>query len=685
MRTRHILICVLLLALLLSGCSQSDAQEAPGKPALQTEPLPVETAAPTEPAPLYPPAPVVEVILPLEHDPNRQEASVETTEHFTERFDGSMVRRHTEYVHDQNGKLLEERTHIYDSLDTLLVTTIRKYDESERMRDQDDTAYRADGTVSSGVYTIFDDAGRELLKQEFAYEEDGSLRYDNSYRYEYDADGNPVRTVSRHNPGGNAPSAREVYYGTAGTIIEESAWAFYGTGSVKSWSHKQNAEDGMLLEDHRMQFLADGTLSMERLSRFAQSGAQLEAKELSCYENGVVHYDFHERYTESGVQLENSRIQYTESGALYFLHKQLFNEDGKETFFHHEQFFADGSPESKHLKEYDENRTLRKQEYFSYYAPGIPATISYIEYDADGNLVKQDTSEYHSDGSLAYESKYPSEGIGDFVSVKKNTFYTNNNPEFVCDALYDTAGKIMEGKAVRYYENGQPWVVEEASFEETSRTRTSTETHYNQDGTLDVAWQNVEVCNEAGLVIRLDTTTHRGEDNSIYRQCNLYTYDEKGNTTQENLIILTAEGVQESRQERRYTYSDEGKLVGKELAQYDADDALTYHNTEEYDDAGLLLRRTTDLANSRMIEEYTYHADGNMHTLMTTIIPQETEKEPVIQYRKVTEEYYENGVKKSQTTQTWTSKDEKKAAPDTPQSALGKTYIVHYDESGNRI
>lgn len=716
MKTRMILICALLAALLLCACSQNVEQELPEDAVLGTEETTKEITEeiPKETVPvLCPPAPLLE-ITPLTHDPDRKETTVSTDESSTERADGTTVRTCTEYADDQNGKRMEERSSTYDAAGRLLSILVQKFDEAGNIRDRKTESYHADGSVLSSTYTIFDAQGRELLMREYATEENGSLRYDNSYRYEYGTDGSPVKTVSRHNPGGNAPSAREVYYGTAGAVIEESGWAFYETGSVKSWSYTRNAEDGTPLEEHRMHFLADGRLSMERLSRFAQSGAQLESKELSCHENGTVAHDFYEKYTEDGMLLEKSRLQYKEDGSVYFLHIEKYAETGEEIFYHHEQYFSDGSPEHKQLKEYYDNGQLHFWEYQSYHSPGVPANISYTEYDAAGNLLKKEVTGYNKDGIITSQSKYPAEDT-EFMPVKKETFHDNGNPEYIYDGLYNTDNLLMEGKAERYYENGQLWIQEIASYEEATRTRTSTETRYLEDGTVDFAWQRLEVFDEAwqrlryesttlgsdlsaehhevylytydadGNVLTADSTTYDGSGTVAYKGLAEYTYDGQGNVACENRIQLNADGTQQSRMEMRYTYSDDGKRTGYQTVQYDADDAVTFRSAEEYDENGLLLLRTTETGNNLQTEAYTYFENGRTHTLLVTITPKEGGKDPVIRYRKTTWEYHENGSKKSETVQTWTSQDEKKAAPGTPQSELGSTYITQFDEQGNVI
>jgi hypothetical protein len=694
-----------MAALLLSACSQADTPNVPTAPN-----MPHETVTETQPVPLYPPAPVIEWAVP-EEDPTRQETDVVSNDVF---FEETATLWRTEYVYDQNGALMEIRTLTFDSQDRPLSAIIEKKDAEENSVYQKGVYYREDGTVDSADHMVFNSYGQEYLRWQYVCGEDGSVSEEYYDQYEYGENHKVCRKIFSRKVAGVLQFTQQEDFDDAGKLTKQSFWYFYEDGSVKEWSTQEQTGDGTPTKNHKITFNQTGSVTFDFLHRYDISGALLEMKELRCYENGAVQHDFYERYAPDGTLLEQSRLQYRENGDIYFLHKQKNDESGKEIYFHHEQYFDDGTLEHKHLKEYDEQGQLRKSEYLSYYSADVPASISRAEYDADGKLLKKESIEYNADGSIASESKYPAEGT-EFIPTTKKTFHPNGNPEFVCDGLYHTNGTLMDGREERYYENGQLWILQEASYDESTRTRISTETRYLEDGTVDIAWQRTEVFDEdwrrtvydsmsltAGLqsqyheiyqytydengnVAKQTYVSYDGNGAAVFNNETEYSYDSKGNLLRENRIQFNADGSFQSRLEILYTCSESGKQTGRETVQYDASDSLVYRLKEEYNDADQLVRRVTETPNTTQTEENTYLEDGRPHTLLVTITPKAEGKDPVTQYRKTTYEYYENGVKKSETVQTWTSQDEKKAAPGTPQSELGSTYTTQFDEQGNRI
>jgi len=161
-------------------------------------------------------------------------------------------------------------------------------------------------------------------------------------------------------------------------------------------------------------------------------------------------------------------------------------------------------------------------------------------------------------------------------------------------------------------------------------------------------------------------------------------YDEKGREIRNSRSFRTADDRQERRQEILRTYGSDDKMLRQEIATYDAADEEEYRTIEAYNDQNQMTDRTTVHKDFTQVVTYTYDQNSRVIEEMSVITPAEKEgtdstEEPVIDYRKTTFEYYESGEKKRQSTQYWTSEDEKNAEPGTAQSELGSTVVTEFN------
>ena len=708
MKLRKLLLCLLLVTA-LTACSKGTPEMVlPNEtPALPTE----ATVEETLPPPPYLPIPVIEWAIP-EADTTRQEANIERNEVLMTSPKGDTLYR-TEYVYDQNDALMEIRTLTFDEESRPVLAVIEKKDAEENTIQQQSFLYRADGSVDSGDHVVCNSHGQEFLRWEYLCHEDGSVQAEYYYQFEYGENHKLSRKLFSKTLEGILLFIQQEDYDSAGKLTGQTFWYFHEDGTLKEWSAQEQTADGAILKKHKVAFNEAGTAMLETMDVYDPSGAKLEMKEYRCYASGAVHLDFYERYAADGTILAQSKAQYRENGDLYFLHKEAHTEQGEEIFYHHEQFFDSGELEHKQLKEYYENGQLRFWEYLSYHTPGVPASSSYTEYDENGKLLKKDVTEYDENGKMTYICLYPAEDAPEMMRIEKHTSYPNGNPEYIWECFCDPRENLMDGKQERYYESGQPWSIKEASFDEATRTTTRSETHYKEDGTVDCAWQRVEAFDKDWRYLSYESTTfdsnlqatyHEvyhysygensltitsvtddGSGNILFNNSSEYTYDEQGHIIHEDRILRNPDGSFQSRMEFLYNYSETGVQTGNTTIQYDEVGQVLYCYMEEYNDAGLLYRRIIQTEDDTQFEDYTYDENGRLQVLSVTFFPTTEDGSTMIEYRKTTYTYHANGAKQSETTQTWTSKDEEKAAPDTPREQLGKTTVVYYDENGNRI
>lgn len=434
----------------------------------------------------------------------------------------------------------------------------------------------------------------------------------------------------------------------------------------------------------------DANNNLQQLTERVYNSDDILIEERHTEYHSMVNIITIKKYSDSGILIEESQMQ-EHDGQISFLHLQQYTEDGVEVLSRHEEYFSDGETRVYMLTERDTDGTVLKDEYL------------YV----------------NSDRSLADKSSYVLDTATGIAVSKGESYLEDGSLEFFWDKIVDGAsGTMLDGRDERYYENGTLWILKEADLDEQNRTRTASETRYSEDGTETLAWLWTEQLDEAGNVLLQDyvsygyehvfnshsatassyddagnaltkEVTYYQENGQVKGKASLeYAYNSQGAVIWENNITRTASGKQESRSETSYTYNAEGVLTQREYILYDETDAETYRDTEEYDDQGRTAVRSSMSPGHTQTDTYTYLEDGKQHTVLTSTTSWDEGEDPeeaVTEYQKVTMDYYENGQMKTQTVQTWTSEDEKRAAPGTDPSKLGKTYVAQFDENGNRI
>jgi len=726
-------VCLFFICLLVTAVFTGCGSDAPAS-SMQTEsaaesvtaPVTEPTAAPTEP--FMPPV----VLMEEPTEAPREPASTKTSTELAP--DGKTVALSIDWVYDKDNVLIESRsvTYLEDGREAWQIHTACD-SHGNRLTE------RASGIViavdEQGLETVTDQTfvrltycgpGHLPLQETYStYGPDGALLHSSLTQCEFRADSSLAkeRWVLYH-PNGNIREDILRVYAPDGTVADYRSQYFYDTGSLQQQCKELRGKDGVLTEEFRAFYYENGQLS-RLVQKEYQQGVLTKNRELHGYENGIRSFEFSGQYNASGDVLEEYRIQRKEDGSTILLRHCKFSSDGEEIFYHHEQYYDDGSLQHKHLKNYDEAGQLRKQEYLSYYEDLSPASIRLSEYNADGTLLKEDSTEYAPDGTVTYRSKFPDEASGGFIPRKQTVYYENGNLQFVDDGLYSPDGTtLMSGKREVYHENGQLHRLEEATYDQQTRTRTLTETNYDESGKETYSYLRKETYDETGNVCMRDETAYGNKHASRSHTLDFFTYDETGNkltadTTfydkngtvtekryqewdydeagrqiRNSTSFRTADGQQTERQEILHIYGSNGNLLREELATFDAADVEDSRTIDEYNDQGLLIVRTNRRTDFVQVVTYTYDGGGRVITEFSVRTPVEAEaaqaeesaepEEPVIQYRKITNEYYENGQLKTYCSQSWTSEDEKEAKPGTAQEDLGKIFVENYDENGNR-
>lgn len=457
----------------------------------------------------------------------------------TERDDGSgqiievdeLGHLRKEWIYAAGGELFSHREYEYDENGNMVVQIEFEADGSEKYRILH--TYGEDGLLLKTVKT---DSGRRLRSQ-------------NSYAYEYDADGRTTREIT-YKENGDVKSTREYTYDARGNLVLSS--------------------------------FSDGTLSWQTQYEYDEHGNQTKYSR----DGKTTFYT----YDESGNRIEEA--YYDEDGGLNSRSVYEYTSDGllqKET-----SYDADGALNWQYENKYDGHGNLIEIASLFYSYDGEPVSgVTRYQYTYDANGRPATRTELDESGKR-HETAYDEAGreikitvtdkSGKLLAETENAFDEAGHQ--ILYASYDTLyGYEQTSRHIwKYDENGI--LVQEDEYTSGTGIRHQQYVYAGHDANGN-ATQTI-----CYYFIDVEALTE-------------YTYNESGKLL--TRVVTGTEGEFLEREE--LAYDADGREVRQTISYREYSTPLVYEST--YDEAGIQTKQCL-FDNGKPARLYQYDADGRL-------------------------------------------------------------------------
>jgi hypothetical protein len=224
--------------------------------------------------------------------------------------------------------------------------------------------------------------------------------------------------------------------------------------------------------------------------------------------------------------------------------------------------------------------------------------------------------------------------------VSNEVFFEETGTLWRTEYVYDQNDNLMENRTLTFDQDGRPGmvIIEKKDVEENAVYQKGV--YYREDGTVDSA--DHMVFNSYGQeYLRWQYVC--GEDGSVSEEY----YDQ-------------------------YEYGENHKVCRKIFSKK-LDGILRFTQQEDFDDAGKLTKRSC----------WYFYEDGSVKE-WSSAMP-EVSDPTLTRHTKITYTYHAGGQVKSETVESWLSVDEKKSEDGSPVYQWNYSYVIQYDENGNKI